>query len=108
MKTETASAPGSANSATAQGITASLRGYVYSLVGLIPVLGLPFSVAAMAQNAKAQKRLGKEWNPASRYLGAAKWLAPLGFLSTSIFLLLVCAIIPAISEGYLTGPSGGG
>ncbi len=97
----------STTSTTAEGIKASLKGFVYSLFGLIPVIGIPFSLAAIAQNFKAEKWMKKEWNPAVGYLRAARWLAPLGFLSTCSFLLL-CIVIPGVLHDMSYGSSGGG
>lgn len=76
-------------------IRASLRWFVCSLIGLVPVIGLPFAVSAMVGVCRARKAWGTSWNPAGHYLLAARRIAPLGLLSSALFLLLVCLVTPA-------------
>jgi len=80
-------------------IESSLRCFGYSLVGLLPLIGIPFSVAAMFAGRKAWKSAKTIWNPADRYLAAGRRLAPLGLLTTVGFLVLVCFVIPAVLQG---------
>ncbi len=87
-------------------IESSLRCFVFSLLGLIPFVGLPFSVAALLRTRALQRRTGTAFNPADRYLKAASRLAPLGFLITGAALLL-CVVVPAILNDF-SGGSGGG
>jgi hypothetical protein len=75
---------------------ASLRCFVYSLVGLLPLIGLPFSLAAMLQSQKTARAAGADWNPAQRYLRAARRVGPLGFLTSAGFLLVVGVVLPAL------------
>ncbi len=87
-------------------LNSTLRCFVNSLIGLVPVIGLPFSVGAMNLRRQILKSGGASWNPAARYLRAAGWLAPLGFLSSAGFLVAACAMILSIGSGG--AHSGGG
>jgi len=87
-------------------LNSSLRCFAYSLVGLIPFIGLPFSVAAMNQKRQIKNTAGTDWNPAGRYLKVAGRIAPLGFLSSAGFLVLFCLLVGAIGSGGEGGYSG--
>ena len=89
-------------------INASLRCFVYSLMGLVPLIGLPFSVAAIVQSQKVHKAADAGWNPAGRYLTAAHRIGPLGFLTSAGFLVVVCVILPALGSEMSGGSSGSG
>jgi hypothetical protein len=78
----------------------SLRCFVYSLIGLVPLVGLPFAMAAIVRSRRAPKADTPDWNPADRYLVAARRLAPLGFLTTAVFLGLACVVLPAILRDW--------
>lgn len=99
--------PSSPVAARIAGIRASIRCFVFSLVGLIPLVGIPFSVAAIVQTRRVAKRATGGWNPADRYLGAARRIGPLGFLSTTVFLVLACMVVPALWRD-VTSCGGGG
>ena len=89
-------APANSNSPLGQRIAAvasSLRCFVYSLVGLVPLIGIPFAVAAIVRSRQVQNL---EWNPADRYLSAARRLAPVSLLTSAIFILLVVFVLPAL------------
>jgi len=77
-------------------VKSSLRYFVYSLIGLVPLIGIPFAVAAIVQGRQVQKAGGADWNPADRYLSAARRIGPLGFLTSAGFLILVGFILPAL------------
>jgi hypothetical protein len=88
-------------------IELSLRCFVFSLIGLVPVVGIPFALAAMVRSRQVPKADSSDWNPADRYLSAARRLGPLSFLTTAVFLFLVCAFLPALLRdcgGYSSGP----
>jgi hypothetical protein len=87
-------------------VKSSLRCFVYSLIGLVPVIGIPFAVAAIVQSRQVQKAGAMDWNPADRYRNAAQRIGPLGFLTTAGFLVLVCCILPALWRGLGAGSSG--
>lgn len=76
-------------------IKSSLRCFVYSLIGLVPVIGIPFALAAIVRSRQAQKAAGSDWNPGDRYLNAARRIGPLGFLTSAVFVLLVGFVLPA-------------
>ena len=69
--------------------TSSVRCFVYSLIGLVPLIGIPFAVAAIVRSRQVQKAVRSDWNPGDRYLNAARRIGPLGFLKSAIFVLLV-------------------
>ena len=77
-------------------VKSSLRYFVYSLIGLIPLIGIPFAVAAIVQSRQVQKTASVDWNLADRYLSAARRIGPLGFLTSVGFLILVGFILPAL------------
>jgi hypothetical protein len=76
-------------------VKSSLGCFVYSLVGLVPLIGIPFAVAAIIRSRQVQKAVRSDWNPGDRYLNAAQRIGPLGFLTSAIFLLLVGFVLPA-------------
>lgn len=69
-------------------ISASLQCFGLSLLGLVPLLGLPFALAATVRSREVRRAVGATWNPAGRYLNAAARIGPLGFLATAVFLVL--------------------
>jgi hypothetical protein len=92
-------APSNSDSPLGQRIAAvksSLRCFVYSLIGLVPLIGIPFAVTAIVRSRQVQKAGSLDWNPADRYLRAARRIGPLGFLTSAIFLFLVGFVLPAL------------
>lgn len=73
-------------------ITISLRCFQFSLLGLIPVLGIPFSILAIVMASRLRSRLRKAWNPARHYLD---WGMTLGCIGVFNFLLIGLALIGA-------------
>jgi hypothetical protein len=71
-------------------VKSSLRCFVYSLIGLVPLIGIPFAAAAIVRSRQVQKALRSD-----RYLNAARRIGPLGFLTSAIFVLLVGFVLPA-------------
>ena len=88
-------------------IRLSLWCFVLSLVGLVPVAGVPFAVATIWAGGRA-RRIGTDWNPAARYLTAARRIAPLGFLTTALALVVAWAIVPALRPELTYCSPGGG
>jgi len=80
-------------------VRSSLRCFVYSLIGLVPLIGIPFAVAAIVQSRQVQKAGRVGWNPADHYLSAARRIGPLGFLTSAGFVFLVGFILPALWRG---------
>ena len=89
-----------------EGINASLQSFVFSLLSFVPVVGLGFLVAAVVQGRRALKLVGGDWNPAQRYLSAARWLTVLGFFVSVGFLATVCLVIPAVVQDMASSSSG--
>ena len=61
-------------------IEQSLRCFVFGLLSLIPLLGLPFAVLAVFRHLNARSQGDREWNPAKLYLVWGFGLAWLGGL----------------------------
>jgi len=102
-------APSSSDTPLGQRIAAvrsSLRCFVYSLIGLVPLIGIPFAVVATGQSGQVQKAGSADWNPADRYLSAARRIGPLGFLTSAGFLILVGFLLPALWRGLGACSSG--
>ena len=83
-------------------VKSSLRCFVYSLIGLVPLIGIPFAVAAIVRSRQVQKAASPDWNPGDRYLNAARRIGPLGFLTSAIFVFLVGFVLPAFWRGLGT------
>jgi hypothetical protein len=79
-------------------VHSSLRCFILSLAGLIPVAGIPFAVAAILQSRQVRKSVGPFWNPANFYLNAAIQVGPLGFLSTTGFLVVCCFLAQSMGS----------
>jgi hypothetical protein len=62
------------------------------LVGLLPVIGVPFGLAAVALFVRARLRRNREWNPAEHYLEWGAGFAVTGLAFTLISIALVTAI----------------
>jgi len=82
----------------------SLVSYVCGLVGLVPVFGLPFALAAAIMGRLARGKSPGWSNPADRYARAASWIGPAGFLVSGVFVLL----LSGIGSGLDVGGGGGG
>jgi hypothetical protein len=79
-------------------IRASLRCFWLSLPGLVPVLGIPFCIAAIIQFRKVRKIAGMDWNPASKYLKAARIIGTAGILGTILFLTFTFGVLPTLRD----------
>ncbi len=75
-------------------IEQSLRCFVFGLLSLIPLLGLPFAILAIVRHLDAWSQADREWNPAKAYLiwgfGLA-WLG--GLISLGAVALFVIALM---------------
>lgn len=89
-----------------EAINRSLRGFTLGLISLLPVIGIPFAVAALAQGRRATRLSGREWNPAGHYARAGSRLALLGLLSTFLFLVFVFGFAPLLWDQCGFGGSG--
>lgn len=70
-------------------IQRSLRSFCFGLPGIVPFLGTPFALVALAQNSRIKRRGGALWNPAQRYLFWGSVCARIGLTLTIIFTLLI-------------------
>jgi hypothetical protein len=70
-------------------IKASLRCFVFGLLGLLPLLGLPFAVAALVNSGKVRAGQKFLWNPARPYWILGLTCAILGTIFWSFILMLV-------------------
>lgn len=82
-----------------ESIEFSLRCFAYSLIGLVPILGLPWWLAAMSQGRKAKRAARGNWNPATRYLKLACWMIPLTLLTNAAFLMGTAVIATIVGQG---------
>ncbi len=83
-------------------IQKSTSAFICGLFGLLPVLGLPFGIAALVQFVQVRRQT-TDWNPAERYLDWGAILALIGFLLT--LFALVIAFLSALNQ--LDHSSGG-
>jgi hypothetical protein len=65
----------------------SLRCLVSGGIGLIPVLGLPWSILALLQFSRVRLRYGEESNPARLHLAWGLTLGLLGLVLSSLVCL---------------------
>ena len=77
-------------------IERSLRAWVCSLIGLIPLFGAPLAVLAVVLSADVRAETGAEWNPAETYV---RWAGVLGRLGLMLTGLVVFAIVAAVTFG---------
>ena len=82
-----------------QVIERSLRCFAFGIIGLLPVIGMPFAVIAIGNFTQVKRREGSVWNPAGRYLGIGSLCATAGL---GLSLLIVSAIAIQL---YLTPAS---
>ena len=82
-------------------IRCSLRCFGFGLVGVVPVLGVPFAFTALISSARLKRRQGAEWNPAGHFLFVGTLCARIGLAVT----LLAVGIITILAiTGYLSQP----
>lgn len=82
-----------------QAINRSLRCFVFGLLALIPVLGLPMGAVAWWHAVVVARKFKGQWNPAQRYL---LWGRALGLLSCLISVSLFGLILRAIATGQFS------
>lgn len=98
------SAPGPAPGRKIEVMQISLASFVCGLVGLVPLLGLPFALAAFVLGRRARRSSSAWANPADRYARVAAWIGPLGLLISGAFVLLLFGIG---SDAAFAGIGGG-
>ena len=75
-------------------IEGSLRCFAFGLTALLPLIGIPFAVIALANFRTVFFSKSKLWNPAERYLRVGLACA---IASILLHLLIVAAIVIQIS-----------
>jgi hypothetical protein len=75
-------------------IEGSLRCFAFGLLGLLPLIGIPFAVLAIGNFRTVFFSKSKLWNPAERYLRVGLSCAAAGIL---LHLLAVAVIVIEIS-----------
>ena len=83
-------------------LESSMRCFVYGLLGLLPLIGLPFALLALWNGGKARVQEKVYWNAARQYriLGVA--CAGFGSIIWSILIIIYLAryCLPAIKYAY--------
>ena len=80
-------------------IERSLRSFRCGLVGLIPVLGVPFAARAWLEYFRLRRPREGLWNPASRYLTCSALLASAGLMLTLLLCLWVVVSLAQSTAG---------
>lgn len=78
-------------------IELSLHCFAWGLVGVLPGIGVPFAVVALADALRVTRRRGSLWNPAERYLTIGTLCAILGLGVTALLAGVIYI------EAYWTG-----
>ncbi|MGA3179942.1 MAG: hypothetical protein ABSF38_06330 [Verrucomicrobiota bacterium] len=69
-------------------IERSLRCFVFGLLGLLPLIGIPMALYSRAQYRRVKRGQGGRWNPAHRYVF---WGGVCARMGLALFL-----VIPAV------------
>ena len=72
-------------------IEQSMRCFIYSLWGLVPILGIVLAIKALLIHRRVRSVAGTEWNPAGNYLKWGKRLAWSLILFKIVALLIFIA-----------------
>ena len=76
-------------------IERSVRCFICSLLGLLPVVGLPFAVHALTDYYRTTPRRCSGWNPAAGY---RVWGVVLGILGLFMTIIVILVIVGALME----------
>lgn len=76
-------------------IERSLSCFMWGLLGLIPVLGVPMALRAMQQNWRVSRDAKGTWNPAHRYL---LWGIVCARVGVFAFIILLGAALIIVSN----------
>ena len=74
-------------------IQRSLRCFTLGLIGILPVLGIPFAIAALSNYFQVKRMVGTQWNPAQRYLTWGVVTALCGLFLTTVIAGVVGSMI---------------
>lgn len=72
-----------------QMLKSSLRCFVYGLLGFLPVIGLPFALAALWISGRVRAKEKRFWNAAKPYRVWGTVYATLGTIFWSFILMIV-------------------
>ena len=76
-------------------IQRSLRCFTLGLIGILPLLGVPFALLALDNFRQVKRGLGTQWNPARTYL---RW-----GLATAISGLLLSVVLTSVVAIIIVG-----
>jgi hypothetical protein len=74
-------------------IQRSLRCFTLGLIGLLPGLGIPFAIVALAIHFQVRREIGSNWNPAQQYLTWGLATAICGLFLTLVIAGVIASII---------------
>jgi hypothetical protein len=78
-------------------IQCSLRCFAFGVLGLLPMIGIPFALHSVVLYNRARRGQGDLWNPASRFLF---WGGVCGRMSLAIFVLIPVVVMAIGSLGH--------
>jgi hypothetical protein len=78
----------------------SLRCLALGILGVLPVIGLPFGIAGLVSYWRTSLSFAGEWNPARPQLLAGLWLSVFSMLEHA-FIATVIAILAADEAGLI-------
>jgi len=68
----------------------SLRCFVFGVISLLPVIGIPMAFLSAAQYRRVKRGQGEMWNPAQRYLF---WGGVCARMSLALFVLVPVVVV---------------
>lgn len=71
-------------------IEGSMRCFVFGLIGLLPVIGIPMAVISVAQYQRVKRGRGDMWNPAHRYFF---WGGVCARMGLALFVLVPMVLV---------------
>jgi hypothetical protein len=74
-------------------IQRSLRCFTMGVIGVLPVVGIPFAVLALAHYFRVKRESGAQWNPAQQYLTWGLATALSGLFLTFVLTLVAASIL---------------
>jgi hypothetical protein len=79
-------------------IKCSIRCFTCGIIGILPLIGLPFAIAALGYFIRVQRRKGSVWNPANAHLTAGALCATAGLgLTVIVFGIMLISPFEAIN-----------
>ena len=67
----------------------SIRCFIFGLLGLLPLIGIPFGIAALSYSGVARADERRFWNPAQPYRICGVVCAAVGVIFWSFILMLI-------------------